>query len=449
MGKEFKTCANRIVGRGHIPQNVPCQDSVLSKTESGVTAAILSDGCGSAILSEYGSQLTIEGVAEFVFSKFDALYALDDNTLKINLLKMIAKKQFDYIEQHKEEIIKLAIERQHLEREERRLTPEQIEALSTAEMTRFFFGTFCMIAIKDNKCLACQIGDGKVCAIIDNELRVILQEQKNGEVNATIYPVQILGKFQSRNKDPETLKDVRIVRLENMNIQGGLVMSDGLDNLVDYVDKDKELFFRYRLLPYFANAFYETMDAKDQEEAENLMLTRLERGRKTTSDDCSMALFISDLPENPNDLVLAITTKPHEENIETKIEEEIDIATPKEDDEDYYDDEEEEEEVIEDIVYASDIYSDLFDDVISFVGEDVYDVLDSIQEYVEKDETYEKYGLEAIVNAYHFIIIQVKKHNNYYYRKADMPEAVFSLIKECDTVLSWPNNGVTKKVCKK
>ena len=89
----------RTVGRSHIRENIPCQDSVASQSADGVFVVALSDGCGSAPLSHYGSDITVKAVCDLILNDFDALYAGDDNEIRKRVIAAIVQRIRGFIKE--------------------------------------------------------------------------------------------------------------------------------------------------------------------------------------------------------------------------------------------------------------------------------------------------------------------------------------------------------------
>lgn len=442
MGNEYKVSCGKVVGRSHLPAGIPCQDSVVTKVENGVTLAVLSDGCGSATLSHIGSNITVESASKYLIEKFDELYELSETKIALNLLKVIVGSQVQYIKSNRDEIIESIIEfktREKKDDPEKQFDENKLRQLNENELLSYFYGTFCFIAIKDNKALVGQIGDGRVGLVIDNNLFIALQEQKEGEVNGTTYPSSALFRYIRKNDEKE-LEELRIIKYKDVNIQAGFVVSDGCDALIEFVDRDKGYFFRMRFAAFARNTLYGVLRSESQEEADEFIAGRLEKIRATTTDDCSIGVVVKDLPENPEDIQREIYTKPHP----------TDAEFPDEKEEEQAEDEEDNEEEYEPEQYASELYGDLFKEYVDSgaLSKDVYDVIDDLGEHANKDKSI---TIEQLVNAYLIIIKAILENGVYYLRTSqdNIPEAVFNIIKEYDKLFSWPNNGVCKKVTKK
>lgn len=438
MGNDYKISCGKVAGRSHVPANIPCQDSVITKIENGVTMAVLSDGCGSATLSHEGSKITVESVAKLLAEKFDELYELNETRIALNLLKVIVGSQVQYIRENRDHIIESIIEfktrAQKNGDSEKKFDEDKLRQSNENELLSYFYGTLCFIAIKDNKALIGQIGDGRVGLVVDNNLYIALQEKKEGEVNGTTYPANALFRYIRKNDEKEC-EELRVIKFKDTNIQAGFVVSDGCDALIEYVDREQGYFFRMRFNAFARNTLYGVLASESQEEADQFIAGRLEKIRATTTDDCSIGVIVRDLPDNPDDVQREIYTKPHPTDIESPENEEK---------------EDEEEEEYEPEQNASDLYGDLFKEYVDSgaLSPDVYDVLDRLGYHANDDKSV---TIEQLVNAYLLIVKEVLEKGEYYLKTAqdNMSEAVFCIIKECDTLFSWPNNGVCPKVTKK
>ena len=461
MGNDFKVISGKLVGRSH-GDKIPCQDSVVAKSENGVTVVVLSDGCGSAILSHHGSQLTVNSVAKFLCEKFDALYKLDEANISLYLLKVIIKSHLDYFTEHREELIEEAVRlSEATENDPAKVhTLEKLNAKEERELIKLFYSTVCFIAVKDNLVLAGQQGDGRVGTVIDNKLSILLEERKDGAVNQTEYPYNIFSKYM-RDGNIEVCRNFRIVKMEDINLQAAFAVSDGCDPLIEYVDAAQGTFFRVRFNSFTVHMLYEAYSAENEEDAQEKVNARLEKIKAAQTDDCSVGIMVRELPESPNDLEREILERPRpqldEEELalleaskkreETKKEEVPEQVAPKEEEYDINMEEEEEEEE-EEIYDPRDEYASsnpeiekLFDDVINFSDDDefndwIYDSIDSIQERCFADDSLK---FDELVNLYHEVLLTALKDGEYRHsiKDSDIPELYFEVLKDADHVLTW------------
>lgn len=145
-----------VQGRGHERKNIPVQDKILF--DRGETTVIaLADGAGSAKLSHFGAEKTVETVCRLLQDNFDKIFNTGD------------------VEEAQQFIM-----------DEIRA---QLEALSTAhqEPVAEFASTLLAVAVKNSQVLVVHLGDGEIGAIKNGEMKV-LSTSDNGEyANATYF----------------------------------------------------------------------------------------------------------------------------------------------------------------------------------------------------------------------------------------------------------------------
>ena len=94
----------KTVGRSHIRENIPCQDSVASLQKNSVSVIALSDGCGSSPLSHYGSDITVKALCDLFANNFDLLYNGDDNAVRKAVVSTIVEQLKSFIKTNTEMI---------------------------------------------------------------------------------------------------------------------------------------------------------------------------------------------------------------------------------------------------------------------------------------------------------------------------------------------------------
>ncbi|MBQ4466243.1 MAG: protein phosphatase 2C domain-containing protein [Oscillospiraceae bacterium] len=90
-GEFFRTSSYSEVGESHIGWGKPCEDSVLTgqNPETGVTAAVVSDGAGSYTFAKEGSSITAKAAVELLTGQFDELYELSNQEFAETVLGCI------------------------------------------------------------------------------------------------------------------------------------------------------------------------------------------------------------------------------------------------------------------------------------------------------------------------------------------------------------------------
>ena len=84
------SCA--VQGRGHIAQDMPCQDKVFACTDGTFSYAALADGAGSAAYSHYGAEAAVQSLKDFFEELSSDGFLLDEEdetTLKEEIINRI------------------------------------------------------------------------------------------------------------------------------------------------------------------------------------------------------------------------------------------------------------------------------------------------------------------------------------------------------------------------
>ncbi|WP_104761434.1 PP2C family serine/threonine-protein phosphatase [Helicobacter cetorum] len=235
-----------IQGRGHIKDNIVCQDKVYSLTKNNVSAIALSDGAGSARLSHFGANCVTQNICAYLCEHFNELYNNDDG-LKI-----------------KQDVLDFLLEK--LDTEQEKLNCEKKDLSCT----------LLFVAICDNRFIIGHIGDGVISYINkDKEFKAISCEDKEGEANLTIF---VTSKY--------ALNDMRLFKGELKGILGFVLFSDG--SQVSLYNRHKNIFAKSldNIFKFYEKyGSYKKGRKKLRELLKNYCLNTL---RKNTSDDCSI-----------------------------------------------------------------------------------------------------------------------------------------------------------------
>ncbi len=285
MQKKWIYSYGELVGKSHAPRKIPCQDKALCRDGNGVHVAVVSDGCGSSDISQHGSLVTTEVLCNLFIDRFDELYdeeilatrQIIVNEIVAGLKKFISKKTSlfkEYRVSHKEKYQRFIQGR----------TEEEFD-LDCLNATALF------VAEKDGKFIIGQIGDGIIGAVIDRKLKIIMEEKKDGEINGTIYPGNI---YTLAQEDPRWYATSRfqLKKPKNANLQGFILMSDGVDGLID-----QRVAFQKKFAAGTGKLIKNTVKSESFEEAQKALneelLPRLVEFSKAR-DDCSVSLLIQD-----------------------------------------------------------------------------------------------------------------------------------------------------------
>ncbi|MBQ3590290.1 MAG: protein phosphatase 2C domain-containing protein [Clostridia bacterium] len=272
------------VGRSHLVTDppIPCQDKALCVEENGVFVAAVSDGCGSADLSQYGSNATVRALCKVFTERFDELLAYE----QLDLRKAIVNAIAEGIKNIPNEIPEIYEQYKQEHKEEyKKASSDQSFLFHTAHATALF------VAVKNEDCIIGQIGDGVIGVIIDNKLKISIEENKSGEVNGTFYPDSIysLGQNDERwYRHPA----YQITKAKTTNISGFILTTDGVTGILD-----ARIPFQKRYIPYVdKNIFRKLVDLGFEEANKHLYEVVLPGLVKTSisRDDCGIAILVKD-----------------------------------------------------------------------------------------------------------------------------------------------------------
>ena len=193
MVEKWILSGERLIGKGHEKDGLPCQDSVLTMERNGVFVTALSDGCSSAPLSEVGSKITVEALTSLFTERFDEIYALSEREIKNLIIDEIIDRNIAYV--------RVAENRQKILDTMKKKAPlyddlmAKYNSAKTNEEKVFYLlvaldATVQAVAIKDEKIIFIRLGDGLIGEIKNGELKITSSEDKlNGiESNVTYYP---------------------------------------------------------------------------------------------------------------------------------------------------------------------------------------------------------------------------------------------------------------------
>ena len=161
MDEKWIISSAKTVGRSHKKDNIPCQDSVCSRVDNGVSVIALSDGCGSAPLSHYGSDITVKALCELFVKDFDKLYECSVSELRQIVIADILDKIAAFIKS-----------RPSLTSEVKRSSPEHYERFKATwggyeQIDRIypltlFDATLQFVALKGGRMIVGRLGDGVI-----------------------------------------------------------------------------------------------------------------------------------------------------------------------------------------------------------------------------------------------------------------------------------------------
>ncbi len=182
----WKSATYAVRGRGHVRDDVPCQDKVHEIRQNGVSAIVLADGAGSAKYSHFGAEAVARCMGSLLTECFDSLIE-NENAAQV-----------------REKIISA-------------LTQE-LELLS-AELgceCKELASTLLFAAIKDERIFIGHLGDGVIGYVKNGELKVISKPENGERSNITFF-------VTSEN----AVQRLKIMKGAAADVSGIVMMSDG------------------------------------------------------------------------------------------------------------------------------------------------------------------------------------------------------------------------------
>ena len=233
----------QVQGRGHIKNQVPCQDRTKTIFENETYVIALADGAGSALLSHYGAACVVDSISELLVQRFDELFANEDGRLvKRSIMEKV-------------------------------LADINVKAAALGCTPQDLAATMLAVAVKNERFIIAHIGDG-VIGYLDGDVLKTASAPSNGEyANETYF-------ITSR----DAINTMRLFKGDIKNISGFVLMSDGTEQSL-YNKKSNSLSpsiikLLQRNIILDEAAMCKQLDATFKK----VILTR-------THDDCSIALL--------------------------------------------------------------------------------------------------------------------------------------------------------------
>ena len=235
-----------VQGRSHIKNGTPCQDKTCTFFRNGVSTIALADGAGSASLSHFGAQTTVEHICAELSEKFDQFFSEQDGVL--------VKRQLT----------------------EGVLQALMVKAIELGCELKELASTLLFVSVRDDRFIIAHIGDGVIGYCRNGELK-IASEPENGEfANTTVF---------TTSKD--ALASMKLIKGTLGEITGFVLMSDGSEAGL-YNKKEK------RLADILRKVMSMSIILSAEKIQEQLRLSLENVISKATSDDCSIAVMADD-----------------------------------------------------------------------------------------------------------------------------------------------------------
>lgn len=242
----WKLSSCEVQGRGHIKNQIPCQDKTKVSFANGTYIISLADGAGSAKLSHYGALCVVNSITDMFTDHFDELYEeVDGRQVKVTIME--------------------------------HLLANINEKANELECTiKDLASTLLVVAVKDEKFIIVHIGDGVIGYLDDTGLKVASAPSNGEHANETYF-------VTSR----DAITSMKLFKGECKNKSGFVIMSDGTEQSL-YNKRTNTLSKAvYKLLQRNVLIEKEVMQLQLKETFENIISTN-------THDDCSIALLSRD-----------------------------------------------------------------------------------------------------------------------------------------------------------
>jgi hypothetical protein len=252
--KTWHLASAEHIGKSHIKDNIPCQDSTHTAFKNGVYVAALSDGCSSEDLSHFGSKIICEAVCELLINQFDEFYNQKDaGAAKVKIVNYLG------------DAVKVEAEKQGVK-----------------ELKRFS-ATMVFAAVKGNQVITGRFGDGTVGMIKDGKLKIFLYEKKKGEVEPTHYLITYYPGVASNLKFVFDIK-----KTTSDKITGFVMMSDGSEyNLISKQNRKGY----WEFAPLFKKIFSDHVIKRESFKEDLQILVKSVAEKCQKFDDCSLAIM--------------------------------------------------------------------------------------------------------------------------------------------------------------
>lgn len=245
----MKVIQSYLQGARHKIKKQPCEDRTYSLSENGVVVIALADGAGSKKYthSAQGAECVTKTIAKFFCNNFDKFYEKEDTNELCSVIMAVCQRAL-------------------------KVKADEIDVDDIIKMS----STLLVVAVKDNKMIACHIGDGVIGRLTSKGTEVI-SAPDNGEFASTTYFIT----------NPHANEHIHIIKDKIDDVISYFLMSDGTQEYVyDEVNKCfHDAARKMALFPYNSNG---------QEKLEQTIIEYM-IDADPSSDDCSfICMLIAD-----------------------------------------------------------------------------------------------------------------------------------------------------------
>lgn len=252
---KYQICGFALQGSGHIKNGTPCQDKIAYLNKDNLSIVALSDGAGSARLSHFGAENSVNFICNEFAQNFNFYFEQTDGvTVKSKIISKINNNMIELGKEHDCEISDLA-------------------------------HTLLFVAVKDDKFILFHIGDGVIGCFKNGKIEVASRPTNDEFANVTVFTTS-----------PNALQNTKIVKGEMFNIDGFVLMSDGSEH--SFYDKRsgslakilERLFILNSILPDMTlnekliDLFKKSVLSKTSDDCSFLMISKKNRFSNITSE---------------------------------------------------------------------------------------------------------------------------------------------------------------------
>ncbi len=269
----MKVIQSYLQGARHKSKNQACEDRTYSLSKNGVTVIALADGAGSKkyTRSADGAECVTKTISKFFCNNFDKFYDKDDADELSTVIMTVCQRALKTrsVEIGVDDIVKMS-------------------------------STLLVVAVKNNRMIACHIGDGVIGKLTSTGTQVI-SAPDNGEFASTTYFIT----------NPKAYEHIQIIKDKTDCVISYFLMSDGTQEYV-YDDVNKcfhDAVRKMALFPY---------SSIGQEKLEQTIIEYMINA-DPLSDDCSfICLLLEDEKSNAQIEYSDINEYLNPENISNK-----------------------------------------------------------------------------------------------------------------------------------
>ena len=232
-------------GRGHIKEEIPCQDKTFLLQKDDIYLVALADGAGSAKFSHYGAAHITQYICHEIAENFDSYFHNEDGVA-------VKKEILDKIQQ-------------------------QLHALAEEKQceVRDLASTLLFAAVRGEQYLLLHIGDGVIGYSRNHELKIASFPENGDFANTTVFTT-------SR----DALQTMKLIKGSLKGIDGFILMSDGTE--ASLYDK------RQKKLAVALKKIIQIMAFIPENKAEERLYHSFSPILQATTDDCSLVILAED-----------------------------------------------------------------------------------------------------------------------------------------------------------